>query len=156
MRKILTALGLMSGTSGDGVDASIIKSNGNIESNDKNVVELIKDKYFEYDKKIAKNIHNLRDKINFLNDLEVYKKEIKEIEREITIFHAKVSKEMINSVNVDLIGFHGHTVYHNPKEKISKQIGDAILNMEVRVLPSHVFITVLLHNKKILNYLLFL
>ena len=115
MRKILTALGLMSGTSGDGVDASIIKSNGNIESNDKNVVELIKDKYFEYDKKIAKNINNLRDKINFLNDLEVYKKEIKEIEREITIFHAKVSKEMINSVNVDLIGFHGHTVYHNPK-----------------------------------------
>ena len=34
---------------------------------------------------------------------------------------------MINSVNVDLIGFHGHTVYHNPKEKISKQIGDAKL-----------------------------
>ena len=127
MRKILTALGLMSGTSGDGVDASIIKSNGNTESNDKNVVELIKDKYFEYDKKIVKKIHNLRDKINFLNDLEVYKKEIKEIEREITIFHAKVSKEMINSVNVDLIGFHGHTVYHNPKEKISKQIGDAKL-----------------------------
>ena len=30
MVKILTSLGLMSGTSGDGVDASIIKSNGEI------------------------------------------------------------------------------------------------------------------------------
>ena len=29
MKKIYTALGLMSGTSGDGVDASIIKSDGN-------------------------------------------------------------------------------------------------------------------------------
>ena len=29
MRKILTALGLMSGTSGDGIDASIIKSTQN-------------------------------------------------------------------------------------------------------------------------------
>ena len=33
----------MSGTSGDGVDASIIKSNGIDE------FEVIKDKYFEYD-----------------------------------------------------------------------------------------------------------
>ena len=33
----------MSGTSGDGVDASIIKTNGI------NQYELIKDKYFEYD-----------------------------------------------------------------------------------------------------------
>ena len=41
MVKILTSLGLMSGTSGDGVDASIIKSNGEIESNDKNVLELV-------------------------------------------------------------------------------------------------------------------
>ena len=77
--------------------------------------------------KIVKKITLISEiKLN-LNDLEVYKKEIKEIESEITIFHAKVSKEMINSVNVDLIGFHGHTVYHNPKEKISKQLGNAKL-----------------------------
>ena len=41
-----TALGLMSGTSGDGVDASIIRSDG------KNKYEVILNKYFEYDKKI--------------------------------------------------------------------------------------------------------
>lgn len=127
MVKILTSLGLMSGTSGDGVDASIIKSNGEIESNDKNVVELIKDKFFEYDKKTISKIHSLRDKINFSKDLEIHIKEIREIEREITLFHAKAAKEMIKGIDIDLIGFHGHTIFHNPKEKISKQIGDAEL-----------------------------
>ena len=43
MRKRYISLGLMSGTSGDGVDASLIKSNGI------NEYESIKDKYFEYD-----------------------------------------------------------------------------------------------------------
>ena len=31
---------------------------------------------------------------------------------------------MIKGIDIDLIGFHGHTIFHNPKEKISKQIGD--------------------------------
>ena len=46
MQKNWISLGLMSGTSGDGVDASIIKTNGI------NEYELIKDAYFEYDLKI--------------------------------------------------------------------------------------------------------
>ena len=44
MSKSYNSLGLMSGTSGDGVDASIIQSDGDTE------YEAIKDKYFEYDK----------------------------------------------------------------------------------------------------------
>ena len=42
MEKLFTAIGLMSGTSGDGVDASIIKTDGN----DK--FEHISNHYFEY------------------------------------------------------------------------------------------------------------
>ena len=38
-----------------------------------------------------------------------------------------VSKEMINSVNVDLIGFSRTYCLSQSKEKISKQIGDAKL-----------------------------
>ena len=127
MGKILTSLGLMSGTSGDGIDASIIKSNGDINSTQINNLELIEDKFFEYEKKTIKKIHLLRNKINFHKDLQIYKKEIDDIQREITLFHAKATKDLIKSYEIDLIGFHGHTIYHNPKEKISYQIGDAKL-----------------------------
>ena len=47
MQKKYISLGLMSGTSGDGVDASIY-SNGVDQS------EVIKDKYFEYDSVFTK------------------------------------------------------------------------------------------------------
>ena len=56
MQKNYTSLGLMSGTSGDGVDASIIISNG-IDQ-----FEVIKDKYFEYDPSILREIHSLKEK----------------------------------------------------------------------------------------------
>ena len=58
MNKEYTSLGLMSGTSGDGVDASIIQSDGNTK------YRVLKDKYFEYDVGIYNNIHHLREKIN--------------------------------------------------------------------------------------------
>ena len=48
MQKSFISLGLMSGTSGDGVDASLISSNGT------DSYESIKDKYYEYDKEIYK------------------------------------------------------------------------------------------------------
>ena len=44
MTKSYISLGLMSGTSGDGVDASLIKSTGSLNEN--NSYEVILDKYF--------------------------------------------------------------------------------------------------------------
>ena len=53
MQKKWTSLGLMSGTSGDGVDASIIETNG------VDHYISIKDKYFEYDSNIFKDIQSI-------------------------------------------------------------------------------------------------
>ena len=69
MSKKFTSLGLMSGTSGDGIDASIISSDGKTE------YLTIKDEYFEYSEKIYKNIHFLKEKIHNLSDLELLRKE---------------------------------------------------------------------------------
>ena len=113
----------MSGTSADGVDASIIQSDGD------NKYELILDKYFEYDRSIYSNIHNLIDEIHDSKDLTKLYKKIQSLEKDITQFHANAVNVILNEKksNIDFIGFHGQTIFHNAKEKISKQLGDGRL-----------------------------
>ena len=123
MKKDYISLGLMSGTSGDGVDASIIKSDGEISSEGK-TFEILENQYFKYNNEILDKIFNLRHNINNLNDLQKFSEDIKSVEREITIFHAEAVNTLEKKSKVGLIGFHGHTIYHNFKEKSSIQIGD--------------------------------
>ena len=123
MGKIYKAMGLMSGTSLDGVDVSIIESDGNEEYSS------ILDGYFEYDNELYRKILKIRDKILSSEELFTYLGEINTLEREITLFNSKVVNEMLkkSKVTIDLIGFHGQTVFHDPKKKISKQLGDGKL-----------------------------
>ena len=108
----------MSGTSGDGVDASLIISNGI------NSYEPIQDKYYEYDENIYKNFHAIKDKINNKTDIKKLASELNELEKNITLFHAKIIKDLSIKDPDCLIGFHGQTIYHNPLEKISVQLGN--------------------------------
>ena len=123
MNKSYYSLGLMSGTSMDGVDASIIQSDG------KTKYKVILDKYFEYPKDIFKDLTTLRDKIKSSKDLKRFEKQTKSIEKEITLFHAKAVSKIIkkSKLNVDFIGFHGQTIFHNAEEQISRQLGDGKL-----------------------------
>ena len=123
MEKIYTAIGLMSGTSLDGIDLSVIDSDGESE------FSLIFDKYYKYDDHLVQKLLLIRDKISNPNDIVRYKDQLDEVERDFTLFNAKIINETLNTVSkkVDVIGFHGQTVYHNPSEKISIQIGDGNL-----------------------------
>jgi len=123
MDKIYKSMGLMSGTSLDGVDVSIIESDGKREYSS------ILDRFFEYDRKLVEKTLKIRDKISNFKGLITHLDEIKALEKDITLFHAKAVNETLNTFksNVDLIGFHGQTIFHDPKKKISKQLGDGKL-----------------------------
>ena len=120
---LYTSIGLMSGTSMDGVDISIIQSDGQYQFYN------ILDDYFEYDTNLQERLIELRNLILNENDLYKYSKELGNLERKITVFHAeKVNQILLKYQNeVDLIGFHGQTIFHHPQKKITKQLGDGKL-----------------------------
>ena len=126
-KKTLTALGLMTGTSMDGVDLSIIKSDGY------NEFHCIFNKYYEFNKELRLKLINLRSKFKTKNDLLVLKNEIDDLEREFTLYNGQIVNNLSKDKKkeIDLVGFHGQTIYHNSKEKISKQLGNGKLLSQI-------------------------
>ena len=127
MKETYFGLGLMSGTSMDGVDASIISSNG------KDQYEPIYDEFFEYDEDTRENLYSCRDKILTKEDITKFKSELEKLEKKITLFHAKISNKIISEkkIKIDLIGFHGQTMFHDGDKRISLQIGDGRLLSQI-------------------------
>ena len=111
------ALGMMSGTSRDGIDAALIRTDG------KNQVETGPFLGRPYD-------DVLRGKLAAVCQGE--HAALAEVERELTLRHAAVveallSAHAISPAEVGVIGFHGHTVAHAPAEGRTHQIGDGSL-----------------------------
>ena len=122
-KKLFTAIGLMSGTSMDGVDLSIIRSDGYDQFCN------ILDDYYEYDKELQDQLINLRELISIKDDLSKYIDKLRELERKFTLFNANLVNQTLKKLkySVDLVGFHGQTIFHNSQTKITKQLGDGKL-----------------------------
>ena len=126
-KKLYTAIGLMSGTSMDGVDLSIISSDGFDEFSN------IFDEYYEYDKNLQDQLVRLRDLVSTRKDLLENIEKLRDLERNLTLFHADAVTQSLKKFRdpIDFVGFHGQTIFHNPKEKITNQLGDGKLLSQI-------------------------
>ena len=112
------ALGLMSGTSLDGIDAAIIKTDGySIENFGPFESE-------PYDARFKARLYSELGKTQFSEALQ----------KELTYLHAEFVRSLFlkhsySSSEIDIIGFHGQTIYHNPNERFTLQIGDGALSV---------------------------
>jgi len=105
-------LGLMSGTSLDGLDIAYCHFENN---NNKWKYELMCSGFIEYTATWKKKLTDLSYDIHNLEQVELEYTEF--ISNSINDFIKK------NNLVVDLISSHGHTIFHNPKKGITKQIG---------------------------------
>ena len=118
--KIYSTLGIMTGTSMDGIDLSLIKTDG------KDYVKIICEYNYKYPlyyqlklKNIIKNKPN--NNINVKKYFSLYDNEITKIY--IKYINNFIDKYKIEIKNIDLIGLSGQTMYHNPGKNISIQLG---------------------------------
>lgn len=126
MGRILTAIGLMSGTSMDGIDVALIETDGDT------VVQRGPSAGYAYDAGFRKRLKQGLDDARAITERRQRPGILAELERELTVRHASSVKTFLHEnnllpENVDVIGFHGQTVLHRPDEALTVQIGDGEL-----------------------------
>jgi anhydro-N-acetylmuramic acid kinase len=120
---MMTAIGLMSGTSLDGVDVALIETDG------KRVRALGPSGYRPYNEAERGLLRQaLAEAVN-LSSRDARPGVLAEAERAVTLAHAEavatfISHNRIAAGDIDIVGFHGQTVLHRPAEKLTVQIGD--------------------------------
>jgi len=110
-------VGLMSGTSMDGVDAALVRINGNEL---KTKIELIKFICFPYESSLLQTLENVISngstrqisELNFLVGEAFAKAAL-----------AVIKEARLSTSDIDLIGSHGQTIYHNPPSSCSESFG---------------------------------
>lgn len=118
--KNIRVIGLMSGTSLDGVDIALIETDG------VDVYHYGRAYTVPYDDDLR---DSLRSVLGLKPDTPEHKEQIRQVEEAMTRFHADVVKDFLSAEDapVELIGFHGHTIHHEPEQHYTHQIGNGQL-----------------------------
>ena len=128
-KKLFRAIGLMSGTSIDGIDAALVETDG-----------------YDYVRPIAflpnpySSDFRARLRETFGNRAGSDDIHVAAVEKELTERHAEIVQNLRRKVsgedeNIDFVGFHGQTILHKPEDRLTIQIGDGALLAKMTGLP---------------------
>lgn len=122
-KRLFNAIGLMSGTSMDGIDVAALQTDGRI------IVNAGAFASYPYAPAFRKKLKAA-----------LGKRKAPALEKELTLLHAHAVKQFLKKYKLqasdfDVIGFHGHTLHHEPAKKITVQIGDGKLLHKLTGIP---------------------
>ncbi|HEX3414077.1 MAG TPA: anhydro-N-acetylmuramic acid kinase [Stellaceae bacterium] len=108
------AIGLMSGTSLDGIDVAMIETDG------RDRIDAGPALTIGYPPEFRERLRSVLGGFG----------PVPQVEAELTELHGAAVKQFLRGhprTTADIVGFHGHTILHRPEERRTWQIGDAAL-----------------------------
>jgi anhydro-N-acetylmuramic acid kinase len=122
----MRAIGLMSGTSMDGIDVALIETDGEAVS------RFGPSALHVYQEDEAALLRRAMEAAPALRRRTERPGVIAEAERMSTALHARavntfLAVNKIDRTSIDVVGYHGQTVLHRPAEKLTVQLGDAAM-----------------------------
>ena len=122
MSKVMRAIGLMSGTSLDGIDVAYLETDG------ETIVKRGPAQTFPYDDGMRRLLATAIAEAGNLTSRSERPPALVRAEHALTEWHAAAVAQFftqagIDNASVDLIGFHGQTVLHRPEDGLTVQLG---------------------------------
>ena len=132
--KQMRALGLMSGTSMDGIDVALIETDGENALTRGPAMTLAYN--LEQREALAEAVSHARGIVrrgDRPGNLTATERMVTELHA--AAVHAFCRKQKIDRATIDVIGFHGQTVLHRPRQRLTVQLGDGPLLAELSTRP---------------------
>lgn len=120
----ICALGMMSGTSMDGIDVAVVWTDG------RDQVRRGPGGFFPYEAAFRRRIEAALETAKAIKHRDERPGNLLALEAEITERHARAVREFLSAhpaLEPALIGFHGQTVLHRPERALTVQLGDGAL-----------------------------
>jgi anhydro-N-acetylmuramic acid kinase len=129
MGKLVRAIGLMSGTSMDGIDVALLDTDGQAELRHGPAAS------YPYPAEVRVKLRSALAEAREINDRRARPGSLSEVERELTILNVQAVERFLRSngiakSEIELIGYHGQTVLHDSGRGLTVQLGDGHLLAE--------------------------
>lgn len=123
MGKMMRAIGLMSGTSMDGIDVALIDTDGG------DAVHRGAAQTFHYSPRFKASLREGIATARGLADRTSRPGNLADAEQELTRHHVAavqlfLQQQGLQAGEIDVVGFHGHTILHAPERRLTLQLGD--------------------------------